>query len=150
MKIDKTIIPQTMDPGTIRKGGFKKPGIEFHEVLRQQMPQSSGGTAIPQSTVRPIAGVSPLVSVSGHLETRQVIEQTLDTLDHFGHQLNDPSTSLRTMGPTVGQMKSQAASLRGILENLPAENPLRPVLEETRDLVHGEIDRFESGYYVDP
>ena len=150
MKIDQTNISQSLLPGQPKKAEHEKPAIGFGDVLKQQIKATPEMSGIQPCQLQPSVGLSPVTPAAGSTEPVQTVERLLDTVEQYGRLLNDPGSTLRAMEPTVNQMKIQVTSMNRLLQNLPVENPMRQVLEETRALVSGEVERFDSGYYVDP
>jgi len=149
MKIDQTNVSQSLPFGQPKKAEHGKPAIGFEDVLKQQMKATPEISGIQPCYLQPAVGLSPVTPATGSTEPVQTVEQLLDTVEQYGQLLKDPESTLRAMEPTVKQMKIQVTLMNRLLQNLPTENPMRQVLEETRALVSGEIERFDAGYYVD-
>lgn len=152
MKIDQTHVSQSLLPGRQKKVEDEKPAIGFDNVLSQQMKATPAMSGIHQSRPQPAVGLSPAAPVTGTFEFESVqrVDQLLDTIENYGQLLSDSGSTMRAIEPTVRRMKIQAASLDQLLQNLPEADPMRQVLAEARTLVHREVERFDSGYYVDP
>ena len=150
MKIDHTLVSQSLGSGQTQKAEKKKTDVSFDKVLKQQIKTTPGMSDIQSAPLRPCTGPSPAAPAVTNLEPYQRVERLLDTAAFFGQLLTDPHSNLRAIEPTLRRLESQAAAVDQLLSEVPVKNPLRQVLEEASTLVKREVARFDSGYYVDP
>lgn len=150
MKIDNMDVSQSLISNKTKKVGSEKSEAKFDDVLRQHIKATpaSSGTLSPRP--QPVSGLQPVVKSAGISEPVQTVERVLDTVAHYQNLLKDPAATMRIIEPAVRHMKIHAASLDQFAQGLSSVHPLRQVLEETQQLVREEIERFDSGYYVDP
>jgi len=150
MKIEQTNIFQSLIPGQPKRAENGKTDACFNDVLKRQIKETSEISANQPGRLQSAAGLAPAAPMEESTEPIQTAERLLDTVVQYSQLLNDPGTTMRNMEPTVRQMRMQVASLNRLVQHLPPVNPVKQVLEETRLLAAGEIERFDSGYYVDP
>ncbi len=123
----------------------------FDSVLKETI-QSSGVTPVnKESPIQPL--VRPYPSMGGGADSNAaasaVAHKLLDTLEAYQQMLADPSASLRMIQPSVDQMKAQVTTSEAILKNMPDGNPVKTILESAIMNISQEVDKFNSGYYVD-
>ena len=73
----------------------------------------------------------------------------LDALNAYQQMLGDPEATLKMIQPAVDEMASQASGTLTMLDDMPDESPVKIILRETLTHVTREIDKFNSGFYVD-
>ena len=73
----------------------------------------------------------------------------LDALERYQHLLGDPNVNLRGLQANINQLKAQIDTLQPMLQNMPREDGLQQLLNETLIVASKEIGRFEKGDYVD-
>ena len=83
------------------------------------------------------------------INTGEAADNLLDKLENYQKMLADPAVTLRMLQPAVEQMDKQAAATRELISSMPDEHPLKAIVQDTIVNITQEIERFNSGYYVD-
>lgn len=150
MKINEIGIGQAIIPDTSKKTGNAKADTGFEEILKQQIKSVRTNSVMPSGQAQ-----SPMTIPSSNLSEQEMAsvhstDQILNELEHYSQLLGDGGSNLRTVAPVVKRMGMQLSELDRICGQLPMESPIRELVDETRALVRAEVDRFDSGHYVDP
>ena len=142
MKIeDLVLLP--MNPAPTSGSGLGKD--KFAECLKQAIssrqqqegPQALGGPA-------PVAGVANLGPTG---VAREMVEAVLSRLEIFQEALARPGLTLKSLAPLVQALEKDSHNLDSLARSLPADNPLRQILEETAALTWTESCKFTRGDY---
>lgn len=142
MKIeDLVLLP--MSPAPTSGSGLGKD--KFAECLKQAIssrqqqegPQALGGPA-------PVAGVANLEPTG---VAREMVEAVLSRLEIFQEALARPGLTLKSLAPLVQALEKDSHNLDSLARSLPADNPLRQILEETAALTWTESCKFTRGDY---
>ena len=123
----------------------------FDTVLQQVEKSSDKSRTIEKTSTRPMIGLYPDVGVLtdyGMPETAAA-HKLLDALNAYQQMLGDPEATLKMIQPAVDEMASQASGTLTMLDDMPDESPVKIILRETLTHVTREIDKFNSGFYVD-
>ena len=153
MKIDGTEgifqIPESQkatDPTKDQDQGFQK---IFDQTLNPGKPPAIGPSAtafVPRSApVEKTGAISP--AVSGAMAR---IEQFFDTLDEYRHHLAEPSTNLKALEAIVKKLDGQRSSLAPVANELPEDDALRTILNDSLVTASVEIFKFHRGDYLAP
>lgn len=151
MKIDISQEIQNVNNKTLQSQYKKQDPSAFDTILQNSMRQSDL-RADPMQCGSP-ARIGPVVlgdvpPVKSGVEF-EAVQRLLDQLESYQQLLADPDANLKTIFPVVGQMEKQAENSKMLVDQLPENNPLRMILEESLEYVHQEVGRFNAGYYVD-
>lgn len=142
MKIeDLVLLP--MSPAPTSGSGLGKD--KFAECLKQAIssrqqqegPQALGGPS-------PVAGVANLEPTG---VAREMVEAVLSRLEIFQEALARPGLTLKSLAPLVQALEKDSHNLDSLARSLPADNPLRQILEETAALTWTESCKFTRGDY---
>ena len=143
MKIeDLVLLP--MNPAPSPSSGFGKD--KFAECLKEAIslrqeqggPQALGGPA-------PIAGVANLGPAGA---AREMVEAVLSRLEIFQEALARPALTLKGLSPLVEALEKDSHHLDSLAQSLPADTPLRHIMEEVAALTWTESCKFKRGDYL--
>jgi hypothetical protein len=143
MKIeDLVLLPMNPAPSPGTGGGKEKFAECLKEavVLRQQEagPQALGGPA-------PVAGVAQTGPAGA---AHEMVDAVLSRLEIFQEALARPGLTLKSLSPLVQAMEKDSQHLESLARALPADSPLRQVVEEAATLTWTESCKFTRGDYV--
>jgi hypothetical protein len=164
MKIDKLDnLTNLLMPD--KKGNTQKTGgADFQKILEET--QAGGGAesqklsesgsvfraaGIPEG---PLGAYSfPPLSEFGnpvHAQTRsiQAADQILNVLEEYQKALADPAVSLKNLYPMIQSLSSEVQGVSQDAEKLPANDPLKRILDEMGILAAVEVEKFSRGEYI--
>jgi hypothetical protein len=104
----------------------------------QEGPQALGGPA-------PVAGVANLESGGAAPE---MVDAVLSRLELFQEALARPGLTLRSLAPLVQALEQDSRHLDSLARSLPADTPLRQIIEEAAALTWTESCKFTRGDYL--
>ena len=122
----------------------------FDSILQETLknskdidPKNSGVLALRQPSY---AGLEIL---SNSKAETVVAHQLINSLENYQQLLANPSFSLKMIQPSVDQMNAQCECSQTKIANMPTDSPVKQILQETISTIFQEIEKFNSGYYVD-
>jgi hypothetical protein len=120
----------------------------FSDVLQQTVktsgPSKAGGLPHAlQPSIRPGAPQRQATEEAYRSTTR-----VLDAMEQYQRLLGDRQASLRAVEPAVQRMRRELADLEPLSRSMVADDPLKQIADEARELVSREIARFDGGHYV--
>jgi hypothetical protein len=123
----------------------------FDAVLKNTIQKPSPSKGCMGSSIRSMTGpLAPMGVQSGPETTADTVAQKLlDQLEDYQQLLANPAVSLKGIQPAVEQMEKQAVDTRALISGIPEGNPLKTIIQDTLANINQEIERFNSGYYVD-
>jgi len=125
-------------------------GEEFGKILKETIEETPKQDARPSQTafVNPLAGVR-LTSQDSPNPKFAVdrIENMLDLLDRYRHQLADPQQSLKQMDAIIRDIARENDSLASLADSLP-DNAIKRILNQTRVTASLEVTKFYRGDYL--
>ncbi len=146
MKIDPTDKLNRGIGSSPMKSNEAPQGPAFADVLKK----TAGGNASEQvarvSGVRPV--MRPMVTDPGK-EIYRSTEQMLNTLERYQNMLADPHVDLRSIAPTVQQIKKQIDAMSPLMNQDIVGGQIKQVAQEALQIVSKEIARYDGGVYVD-
>ena len=153
MKIDGTEgifqIPESqkaIDRTKDQDQGFQK---IFDQTLNPGKPQAIAPSAT--AFVHRSAPVEKAEAIStGVTGAIDQIEQFIDTLDEYRHHLAEPSTNLKALEAIVKKLDGQRGSLAPVAHELPEDDALRTILNDSLVTASVEIFKFHRGDYLAP
>jgi hypothetical protein len=143
MKIEDLIsLSVNPSPSSVAGGGKEK----FAECLKEAValsrqeagPQALGGPAI-------VAGVTQTGPAGA---AHEMVDAVLSRLEIFQEALARPGLTLKSLSPLVQAMEKDSQHLESLARALPADSPLRQVVEEAAALTWTESCKFTRGDYV--
>lgn len=143
MKIEDPIfLPVKPASSPVSEGGKDKFADRLQQAgaLRQK---EAGLQAL--SGLAPVAGVAPGESVGA---PREMVEAVLSRLEIFQEALTRPGLTLKALSPLVQALEQDSRHLESLSRSLPADSPLRQVVEEAAALVWTEAFKFNRGDYL--
>ena len=162
MKIDKldslTNLTMTDKKGPPHKAG----GVEFQKILdeiqanqaaenQKLLESASGAAGVPDGPLGPYS-FPPLAEfgnpVQAQNRTFQTADRMLNVLEQYQKALGDPEVSLKNLYPIIQSLSSEVQGMNEGTENLPANDPLKKILEEIGILTAVEVEKFNRGEYV--
>ena len=154
MTIDQ-INPSIPQPGKApaKETGSIKGGDLFRQTLDKALEPLQDNEAAPLSAPPPSLEE---VTASGYYPRTSALESTLqektgdllDLLDKFSSQLENPDITLKTMEPTIHDLKACADKLMKDTDDAPGDSPLREIARETAMTADKEYFKFQRGDYV--
>lgn len=162
MKIDKLdsllnlVIPDKK--GSAHKAGgndFQKifEEIQANQSGEKQRPPESGSKAaeIPDGLLS-VYSFPPLADsgnpFQGQTRSLQAADRVLQGLEEYQKGLGDSEVSLKTLFPMIQSLSSEIRGISKDAENLPANDPLKRILEEIGVLAAVEVERYNRGDYL--
>jgi hypothetical protein len=126
-------------------------GDNFELVLRKSVEKSRQTPMGSRTAIHSLRGPSPVLDIPSADEAVQfaTADGLLNALEKYQQLLGDPSADLRAVQPAVDQMKAAAGGAEELINAMPAGHPLHAVMQETMTHISQEIERFDSGYYID-
>jgi len=150
MKIDsndqimKCLYPE--ETARPRKAGDK----EFGNILKETLAEKPGPDAAPRQS----AFVNPLASVRLAPEDSpdpksaiDHIENMIDLLDRYRHQLADPQQNLKQMDTTIADIVRENENLASFADTL-ADDEIKGILNQTMITASLEVAKFYRGDYI--
>jgi hypothetical protein len=123
-------------------------GPTFGQILDQVAEQQPGPVRQPANSMAiqrpPIFPSNPGAAAR---DASIQVEASLDALDAYCSALLDPQTSLRDMAPLMAGLTAAQQALDEKLSDLPMDDPLHQIGEQTRSIIVTEKARFNSGIY---
>jgi hypothetical protein len=124
-------------------------GPSFGQVLNQAVEQRPNRVRESANTMAPIR---PPGLVNGpqrlhHRASAIQVEAGLDAMEAYCSALADPQATLRDLEPLMASLEAAQEALDEKLSDLPIEDPLRQIGDQTRSLILAEKARFASGIY---
>jgi hypothetical protein len=123
-------------------------GPTFGQILDQAVDQPPGLVHQPANTMaiqRPQLFPSDHQSALG--EASLQVEASLEALEAYRSALLDPQATLRDMAPLMASLEAAHQALDEKLSNLPKDDRLHQIGDQTRSLIVAEKARFDSGVY---
>jgi hypothetical protein len=123
----------------------------FDSVLQNTLEKSSASNRKPGSLITSIRGpLAPTaVQTNSKIHADTAAENLLDKLEDYQQMLADPANTLKMIQPAVDQMEKQAAGTRELISTMPEGHPLKAIIQDTIANISQEIEKFNSGRYVD-
>jgi LmbE family N-acetylglucosaminyl deacetylase len=125
-------------------------GPSFGQVLNQAVEQQPGRACESANAMAihrpPALGASP--QSQPHQASAAQVEASLDAIEAYCGALRDPQATLREMVPLMASLEAAQEALDETLSDLPREDPLRQIGDQTRSLIVAEKARFTSGIYT--
>jgi hypothetical protein len=143
MKIeDLVLLPVKPAPAPVAGGDRDK----FAECLKDEMavrqkaagPQALGGPA-------PVAGVTRTGTAGA---AQEMVDTVLSRLEIFQEGLSREGLSLRGLSPLAQALEKDSQHLDSLAQSLPADSPLRSLVEEAAALTWTESYKFNRGDYL--
>ena len=76
------------------------------------------------------------------------IENMLDLLDEYRHQLADPNSTLRDIHPLVESLEAANKQLAPLLDSIAEGDQLKQILNETLVTTSTEVFKYNKGEYI--
>ncbi len=130
-----------------------QPKIEdkFGAIFKEAVENTSAATVAPKQTkfVTPLKGLQPTSPAQlDHSFTSRSIEEMLDLLDQYCDKLANPQMTLKQIDPFITEMNRGMETLAPMLDDLPAGDHLRDILNQTMVTMSLEISKFYRGDYI--
>ena len=123
--------------------------IKFSDVLNESIPAPDIQHKCEMRAVAPV--LRPAMEICPNISCQETHAASglLDTLEQYQQLLADPLASLKLIGPAVEKMERAAGEAEAIMGHLPDDNPIKSLMAETMASIGQEVERFQSGMYVD-
>jgi hypothetical protein len=133
--------------------GAKQKDTKFDEILQRTI-ESAGDqrNVSPGVTGTQAAAGVQNVQMGGIPEEQQGpilerVEQLLDTLEEYQHNLGTPSTASEALLPFIYRMEEHNKTLASILVTLPDGDALKDILNRVLITSVVEVEKFRRGDY---
>ena len=164
MKIDKLDSLINLAIPDKKGSTFKAGGPDFRKILEEvqanqvgekQKPANSDSASkaaeIPDGPWRVYSlssAAEPGASFANRPRSIQAAERMLGALEDYQRGLGDSKVSLKALYPAIESLSSKIHEMGRDSERLPANDPLRRILDEIGVLAAVEVERFNRGDYV--
>ena len=142
----------TVFPGT--KSAPQPPAEKaFDTILKESVDKvNKEDTKVqPTTFISPLNGIQKITSSEDDQRSAiDRIENLIGLLDQFRHQLADPSTTLKTMDPTIRKIDQERDKLAPALESISEDEDLKHILNQTLVTASLEVSKFYRGDYIAP
>jgi hypothetical protein len=118
-------------------------GADFQKILEASQKSSTESVTATAAT----QNVSPSVPASLRLESLQLSERTMDTLESFGSALNNLEFSARDLEPFVEALENETQSILELKNQLPGQDSLSHLLERVATVSYIEAAKYRRGDY---
>jgi hypothetical protein len=118
-------------------------GADFQKILEN----SQKSSAEPVTATAATQNVSPSIPASLRIESLQLSEQTMNTLESFGSALNNLEFSARDLEPFVEALENETQSILELKNQLPGQDPLSHLLERVATVSYIEAAKYRRGDY---
>lgn len=150
MKIDPTGKPlQTSPSNSVQSVKNRNGEADFANVLGKTLKQGEVQSIQASHGVQSVAGTALRIHGAFSTPEWRAADRLLDALEAYRTQLENPEASLKRIEPYMGRMSDLLEKIKPLMEDLPKENPVKAVLQETMVHISKEVERFNMGYYVD-
>ena len=146
MKIDPNDKIHQSVGSPLTKSKVDPQGPAFADILKETAASKPSTTISRPPTLTPV--MHPL-NIESANETFKSTERVLDLLENYQQQLSDPKADLRSINPTVEQMKKQVETMAPMVSRLAPDNPIKQIAQEALLTLTKEVERYDSGVYVD-
>ncbi len=110
------------------------------EVMTAGTQAAQGSEAVSQVN---LDGISAILD-----KPLQALEDTLSHLDQFQAGLGSLDTSLKSLEPYVQNLEKDISQLNNWVQTLPADSPLRSLLDEAATLSATTSFKFQRGDFI--
>jgi hypothetical protein len=151
MKIDLTDKVQQLSKQTVHNPRKNQRSNGFDSVLQDSIQKSNPPSGSLGHSVQRLMGPLTFAGVEPNSKNEEytAVQKLLDKLESYQQMLADPAATLKMIHPCVEKMEQKAASAEVLLNRMPDDHPLKMILEEVIQNISKEVEKFNTGYYVD-
>jgi len=151
MKIDLTDQVQQLSKQAVHNPRKDQSSNGFDSVLQDTIQKSNLPANSMASSIRSLMGPPAVAGVEQNSNCMEctVAQGLLDKLESYQQMLADPAATLKMIHPYVEKMEQQSASAEVLLNGIPEGHPLKMILEQALQNISQEVEKFNTGYYVD-
>lgn len=124
---------------------------DFKNILKEsiEQPAENPSEIQPKTLLDPISAIrfNPLSPQDKNI-TLERVENLLNLLENYRQQLKDPNVTLRTIEPIMNSIAAEKDQLSAKLDEIPNENRLKDILNQTLITASLEVIKFNRGDYV--
>ena len=124
------------------------PNADFKNILKESVENSKESP----SKIQPSRLMDPISAIRFNPKDKNItvdrIDNLLNLLDNYCHQLSDPHVSLRKLEPLIRTIAKEKDQLSGLLDSLPNEDGLKDILNQTLITASLEEIKFNKGDYI--
>lgn len=146
MKINPGEKLQQSMPSPLLRAKTAPKSSAFAEVLQKTVEPNPSANQVVQPAMQSV--MRPILTAAFD-EAYLATDRMLDAMERYQHLLSDTKVGLRTVEPAVQQLKKEVTALTPLLEQIPADNPIKRIAQEALITASKEIARFDGGEYVD-
>ena len=143
MKISD-ILQQQSIPGRQQTSG-PAGGTDFAAVLQSHLRGADSTT--PTGDINQTATATGPVPSRLRLESLELSENAIATLDAFSRALGNPALRADELEPYVSVLETKVAAMLDLKSELPEQEPLAKILEEVATVSFLETAKYRRGDY---
>jgi hypothetical protein len=117
----------------------------FANVLEKAIDKPSLEKTQAPGSIQPL--LRPAIEVPVHRVYAQT-DRMMQAMERYHRLLSDTQANLRAVEPAMQKMKKELSSLEDLMNEMPAEHPMKQIVSEALMIAGDEIARFEGGAYV--
>jgi hypothetical protein len=129
----------------------KTPNGDFNTILKESVENATKSPSKIQSSslMDPVSAIrfTPLSPQDKNLTVERV-HNLLNLLDNYRKQLSNPHVTLRTLEPLLNTIAKEKDHLSGLMDSIPNEDGLKPILNQTLITATVEVIKFNKGDYI--
>lgn len=118
-------------------------GSDFQKILESKQKAATE----PQSSGAAIKNTPSTIQVGLRIESLQLSEQTISTLEEFGSVLGNLNFSEEDMEPLVEALEDETRSILELKKQLPSQDPLADFLDQVATVSYIETAKYRRGDY---
>ena len=146
MKIEDLILLPLNPAAPSSSAGADADKDKFAQCLKEAVSSRQ-----PQEGIQALGGPAPVTGVAELEPTgaaQEMVETVLSRLEIFQEALDRPGMTLKSIAPLVQALEKDSQHLDSLARSLPADTPLRQLVEEAAALTWTESCKFKRGDYV--
>lgn len=151
MKIDGTEGIQPIPDSEKNKHRAEKPERAFQEIFQQALKPGQDHAPAPAATtfVRPPVALMEIVRpVNDKADIVAGVENMLDLLEDYRRQLLQPESQLKDIDALVRKLDGQQKRLAPAVNQLPENDELKAILNQSLVTASVEIFKYHRGDYL--
>ena len=118
-------------------------GSDFQKILESKQTTSSA----PITSAAAVEHLQKTIPVGLRLESMQLTEQTISTLEEFSSVLGNLHFSGKDMEPLVEALEDETRAILDLKNQLPSHDPLTDILDRVATVSYVETSKYRRGDY---
>ena len=151
MKINSTepLHPGAVSPPSTKPSEQKQDGPSFANTLQKSMDAEPTARTLHSVMGGPGICSSVVPEQQQPSENLAIAENVLDAMQRYCEQLADPAVNLRKLASQLDRLEAVAGKAGAVSDMMSERDPVKPIIDDAVAEIRREIDRFNSGLYVD-